>query len=576
MAQIKIKDLSEILKGMENIPEDQRSSRLEETKAMLAQSIAPQLIKQPDKTSDASIDKLNKTENKVLDEVRKTNSLLSGFIQSISKVFESNNELIERMLISQEQEKERGRRSIDVPVKKDGEARAEGRRGVDIGEIGALAGLAAILAGTIDKIIPALKEFYDTTLKPYLDPILSFAKTAGEYFANNKEVSSTLIKILNAMGVNTPEYTRGGKKIGFLGTEEDIAEQKRRNAQQKAIQAKAAEAKAAFAGEGPEADDEAQKRRLSSYQDAKQRESDALETKRKLNAKNAAGSRAGAQTGATSVPQVAAKASRKEKLKGLVSKAVERSVGGVVGLVSKQVPILGAFVAGGSAVGRLGRGDYMGAFIDAAQAAISIAEATPAGVGMAPQLAAMSSALGTGQLVNDIRRDAEGIEELKNVSADEITEAVNEYLSEVWNKISSYQGRGPTEEELNQTVERNVGISFPEGRQQRRLNPETGELEVITPAANGPSNVTPSQSGMARARQLELQASENVTPVTRTAPRIDRDHSGGTVINDNRVINNVDNSRAGGGGSAPGFPNSSTAPSNPWDAPLYGAGMNYF
>jgi len=568
MAQIKIKDLSEIMKGMENIPEDQRSSRLQETKAMLAEAVGPQFINKPASTGDSS-GEFNKTQSKILNEVKKTNSLLSGFIQSISKVFESNNELIERMLISQEQEKERGRRAIDVPVKTGDKTKAE-RRGdaFDASALGAFAGLAAILAGTIDKIIPALKDFYDKTIKPYLQPVIDFASTAGEFFASNKEISSILIRMLNAMGVNTPEYTKGGKKISFLGTEEDIAEQKRKNSQKKAIQAKADEAKAAFAGDGPDASEEDNRRRMSAYDEATKKQT------RKTLASNAAGARSGAKTGATSVPQVAPKASRKEKLKGLVSKTVEKSVGGAVGLVSKSVPLLGAFVAGGSAVGRLGRGDYMGAFIDAAQAAISIAEASPAGVAAGPALAAASSALGTGQLVNDIRRDALGIEELKDVSADEIQEAINEYLSEVWNRITSYQGRGPTEQELNQTVERNVGITFPEGRQQRRLNPETGELEVVTPAAGSASNVTP--AGMSQARQLEEDIMTRVTPSTRSAPNIESGQSGSTVINDNRTINNIDNSKAGGGGSAPGFPNSSTAPSNPWDVPLYGAGMNYF
>ena len=570
MAQVKIKDLSEIMKGMEKIPEEERTSRLQETKAMLAEAIAPQFINRPAASAEGeTVGELDKTQNKVLNEVKKTNSLLSGFIQSISKVFESNNELIERMLISQEQEKERGRRAIEIPTKAGDKVKSEGRgRGLDLTEIGALGGLAALLAGTIDKIIPALKEFYTNTIKPYLDPFLNFATTAGEFFASNKEVSSTLIKILNAMGVNTPEYTKGGKKISFLGTEEDIAEQKRRNAQRNAAQVKAAEAKAAFAGEGPEASDEDNRRRMSAYDEATKNQA------RKTLASNAAGARSGAKTGATSVPQVAPKASRKERLKGLVSKTVERSVGGAVGLVSKQVPLLGAFVAGGSAVGRLTRGDYMGAFIDAAQAAISIAEATPVGATVAAPLAAMSSALGTGQLVNDIRREALGVEGLEGVTAEEITEAVNEYLSEVWNKITSYQGRGPTEQELNQTVERNVGITFPEGRQQRRLNPETGELEVVTPAGNA-TNVT-SAPGMSQARQLEEDTMSRVTPYTRTAPSIQSGQSGSTIINDNRVINNVDNSKAGGGGSAPGFPNSSTAPSNPWDKPLYGDNMYYY
>ena len=570
MAQIKIKDLSEIMKGMENIPEDQRSSRLQETKAMLAEAVGPQFINKPASTGDSS-GEFNKTQSKILNEVKKTNSLLSGFIQSISKVFESNNELIERMLISQEQEKERGRRAIDVPIKTGDKTKAERSGGAfDASAFGAFAGLAAILAGTIDKIIPALKDFYDKTIKPYLDPVIDFIKTASDFFVNNKEVSSTLIKILNALGVRTFEYTKGGQLPGFLGTEEDIGEKKRRNSQRKAAQAKAAEAKAAFAGDGPDASEEDNRRRMSAYDEATKKQS------RKTLASNAAGARAGAKTGATSVPSVAPKASRKEKLKELVKKTVEKSVGGAVGLVSKSVPLLGAFFAGGSAAGRLSKGDFMGAFIDGAQAVISIAEATPYGATVGPQLAAASSALGTGQLINDIRRDALGIEELKDaeLSIDEIQEAINEYLSEVWNKISSYKGRGPTEQELNQTVERNVGISFPEGRQQRRLNPETGELEVITPAANGPSNVTP--AGMSQARQLEEDIMTRVTPSTRSAPNIESGQSGSTVINDNRTINNIDNSKAGGGGSAPGFPNSSTAPSNPWDAPLYGANMNYF
>jgi len=108
MAQVKIKDLSEIIKGMEKIPEEERSARLQETKAMLAEAVAPQFINRPAAVAEGeTVGELDKTQNKVLNEVKKTNSLLSGFIQSISKVFESNNELIERMLISQEQEKER-------------------------------------------------------------------------------------------------------------------------------------------------------------------------------------------------------------------------------------------------------------------------------------------------------------------------------------------------------------------------------------------------------------------------------------------------------------------------------------
>lgn len=84
-----------------------------------------------------------------------------------------------------------------------------------------------------------------------------------------------------------------------------------------------------------------------------------------------------------------------------------------------------------------------------------------------------------------------------------------------------------------------------------------------------------------RYKEFEARRAKSITPSSPVAPAqrtsesqietVNQPAAGGAVVinNDNRQITTHEN-KSGGGSSAPGFPNSSTAPTNPWDMTLYG------
>jgi hypothetical protein len=84
-----------------------------------------------------------------------------------------------------------------------------------------------------------------------------------------------------------------------------------------------------------------------------------------------------------------------------------------------------------------------------------------------------------------------------------------------------------------------------------------------------------------RYKELEMRRAKSITPSSAVVPAqrtsesqletVNQSAGGGTVVvnNDNRQVTNNTN-KSGGGGGASGSPNSSTAPTNPWDISLYG------
>jgi len=246
---------------------------------------------------------------------------------------------------------------------------------------------------------------------------------------------------------------------------------------------------------------------------------------------------------------------------------------------AKTIPFAGAALAGFGAYEDASRGDLRGAI---ANSIVSIGS--------------LMSATGIGAVVGEPAAIAASIEDLIDkaysaVYVDEKTGEPADYWSDMKSSPSLFAKRvawlapkvaeavykeleqmgklKPDEEEV--TVEEDsydpatgvkTGTSY--RTEKRKKNPS------VTPSIpQTAATASPSQPGMAQARAAESKLS--ITPVTRSSPRIDRDGQGGTVIvNDNKTITNVDNSKSGGSGGASGFPNTSTAPTNPWDGALYG------
>ena len=118
MAQVTLADL---LKSRDSIPQNQRSESapaIKELTDMMKDTFGsnPNVI-QTAKTTTTRGGVVKDVSKEMLVEQKKTNSLLGDMIKGQAKYFEDNKELIERLMTSQEQQRERKTHTVDAIAK---------------------------------------------------------------------------------------------------------------------------------------------------------------------------------------------------------------------------------------------------------------------------------------------------------------------------------------------------------------------------------------------------------------------------------------------------------------------------
>jgi len=590
MAKLKLED---ILKGRESLAQEDYSSsaskKFEEQAAaisQLSQMIAPEVLKIKKKheaSTSASEDlgspsvardikEIKNSQGKLLEETKKTNSLLSNFINSQSKVFENNNELIERLLLASEQERERKKQTGEAIAKTGERQDKNGKSAGAVDIAGGSAGLAALLFGLAPEIAKALEkipmEIRDASVAAGILVKRALYSLADTISVTASDVGKSVLESLGIKKTPEPiklapsESNKASSKITGKPTAEPVKapvedEEIRRRKSQERARSAARDEKGRF---------------LKS--DTIKPEAAKVPSGEPMPKPSGAGTDAVIAVGEEAATYEAKLA---KKLTAFLGKNAVKAV-------AKTIPFVGAGVAAFSAYEDAGRGDFRGAIANSIATIGSLMSATGIGavVGEPAAIAAMTEDLidkAYAAVYSEEGKPADYWEDMKNnpkLFGERMAWLAPKVAEAVYKEVENY------------SKEKGYGLEADHSNEEAVYNPETGTVLYYQPKVQP----APDQGGTGR-RETKSPSlkpvgvnpatsgqgyTPPVYPVGRKAPRIDRDHMGGgsTTVNDNRTINNIDNSKAGGGGSAPGFPNSSTAPSNPWDAPLYGANMNYF
>lgn len=582
--------VAELLKGREKLPEEEKTAGATGMES-LARAIQQSMLSSNENvarvtkttTDNVTVGDLSGLQMDMLKEQKKTNSLLSDLLENESKYFENNKELLDRLLMSQEQMLERKTGTIEAIGKStepviDGKAKKDGTSDKDfLGGALALGPLIGILAGVAPELLNFIKEKFPETIKFFTDTVKSFgeqsavardAERAG-LLATKIAMEKAADKMAESAARNAAEVAeikaareaaKTGAKVtstpapSTISEADDLAEQKRMGA--KAQRSSSTAVQTGVKGAAAEGVEAAAKGavRDSASSGSTAKIAEAIE---KSIGQGAAGREAMAGKSVIF-------ARSKQIAKSIAGSAVRQSA-------KKAIPILGAILSVADAGYRVYEGDYLGAAESLAVGGLSQIPVIGTAAGLAG-IAALTT--------RDVYRGVYGTDPLADASVDpagtkkkfeELVPIVWDALKKEWEDLNSSVGSSASlegQEPIYDPMSGNVIGYQPKLPTGGSESGGTGRREPLD-AESKPAGINPAISGQGY--------TPPVYPAPRATPNLAGSQGGsGTVINDNRVINNVDNSKAGGGGSAPGFPNSSTAPSNPWDKPLYGDNMYYY
>lgn len=580
--------LAELMKGRSALKEEELSSKAGGMES-IAKAIEQGLASNPNITRVSSSVTETTTESKVQDallkEQKKTNSLLGEMIQFEKKYFEDNKELISRLLISQEQMLERKSTTVEA-IAKTTEDKKETDKGVSRGDLAsgalALGPLVAILASSLPEIVKTLRENFPK-LFDKVDSFLGSAKEAADKFMSQSAPARDVERIgLNMGGM-------AAARLAERNVDRLIAEQAAKDAEKAA-------AKALFRQTEREVGEDAAKVAAASVAKRAMFDQNMVYTSesgkkltenaagkvvdaetRKFASKEAAGEfRAAKSTAAAQAPTIEEALSKKVGAeaaedvmkigkggaKQFIAENLSKAKGAAKigaaklakGMVAKSIPLVGAVIGTIDAGYRALEGDYSGAAISFGSGVASNPFTSTAGL-MALLAHDVYKGVYGSSYASDVMKDPDAANEKLKELGPIVYDALKEELHDAFKPTLE---PGETVSTMGQGYRKPV---YPTGKVKPNDESGTGRREA--------PDVTPSVTGGA--------AASPITAAPRPTPAIDGTQTGTTIINDNKTINNIDNSKAGGGGgSGSGFPNSSTAPRNPWDGPLYGDNMYYF
>jgi len=552
--------VAELLKGREKLPEEEKSAGsvgMENLTRAIQEAMlsSNENVTKVSKTTtdNVSIKDLSSLQMDMLKEQRKTNSLLSDLLENESKYFENNRELLDRLLMSQEQMLERKTGSLEAISKsaEPTEPKKEKKESLSNKDLAggalALGPLIAILGAALPEIISFMKEKFPG--------IVSSMENAA-----NSVVNAT------KSFTQQPELARDAERMGVLAAKP--AGMAAARALERSAEANAADAVKTKAARS------AVKAARSEAADAAESLAEKVAKPVVVDTAEILAKKLGTEAAIETV-ETAGKSVLKSQAKAAAKKVAGKLVGGAS---SKLVPFIGTLLGAADAGWRMMEGDYSGAALSFGS---SLASNIP-GIGTAAGFAGL-----TALAAHDVYKEVYTTDPNNIVTyEDDVYKHGKEYadrrmmalgplvaeaLKEELQKLNSSEGSSASlndQEPIYDPMSGNVIGYQPKLPTGGSESGGTGRREPAD-AAKKPAGINPAVSGQGY--------TPPAYPVPRATPNLQGGQSGGgTVVNDNRTINNIDNSKAGGGGSAPGFPNSSTAPSNPWDKPLYGDNMYYF
>ena len=631
--------IADLLKSRESIPQNQRSETapaIKELTEMMKDTLGsnPNVLQTAKTTTSRGV--VKDVSKEMLVEQKKTNSLLGDMMKGQAKYFEDNKELIERLMTSQEQQRERKTNTVDAIAKSASESdvtKNKEKKKDDSG-IGLLAlGPLAVILGTA---LPGIIKFMNEKFPKSIEAIEEYTKmftaqnaetrdaiVAGTYaskavlsaLANKVDPSAAAKKIASDVAMDAEsaavkaaaaQKVAAAPKISAVATASDAAMDAEARAMSTARQniSGVRVAPQAPSSIGAAADIEAAKPPAPEPKP---------EPKNRFRPLKAAASavKQGASAGASAAGSIATAAAEgaakivgsdtvKTVAKTIASKAMKAA--------AASVPFLGSILQAFDAAKRFEEKDFLGAIYSSAGAGLALVPA----VGTAVNLPLMAAQL-TRDVYNDVYKSGVG-GAYENVLEKDLVnnpELAKERLLGLGPVV--YEALQEAVSEAKKAKEKSVKESGIISTNLQGQNPElfrqllTGEIENMpdvdyatadkkTQQALRYKELAKAHPGLAEdALATQGYTPEEISNFKKSAP--------GTVIPllnpsekraqpvqaaprsqevpaANQGAPNVivvppppqapAQKNSGGGGGASGMPNSSTAPSSPWDVPLYG------